>query len=78
MVTRMPLYWPNMSKSSLNILEVVLSVLSSFIGIQSNKNRKRDFKSNSPSHFIIVGIILTLVFILLVYLLVNIALYAYH
>lgn len=49
------------------ILQVFSSVLASFIGVQSNKNRERDFQQGRFSHFIIAGIILTLVFVLLVY-----------
>ena len=67
-----------MSNNSVSPLKIILSILSSFIGIQSNKNRERDFKSNNPLHFIIAGVILTLVLILLVSLLVNIALDIYQ
>ena len=47
-----------------------MSIFASFIGIQSSKNRERDFKSNSPLYFIIIGIIMTILFILSLYLLV--------
>jgi len=67
-----------MSNKNISPLQVIFSILSSFIGIQSNKNRERDFKSNNPFHFIIAGIILTFVFVLLVFLLVNIALNIYQ
>lgn len=60
-----------MSKNNLNLVKIILSILSSFIGIQSNKNRERDFSSNKPITFIITGILLTLFFILLLYSIVD-------
>ncbi|MFT5578379.1 MAG: hypothetical protein ACI9WS_001133 [Paraglaciecola psychrophila] len=43
----------------LTILQMVASVLASFFGVQSSKNRIRDFKLGRARDFIIVGIILT-------------------
>ena len=63
-----------MSRSSLKLIKVVVSILSSFIGIQSNKNRERDFKSNRPTLFILVGFATTVIFIILLYCLVLIIL----
>ena len=45
-------------------MQVVLSVLASFFGVQSAKNRERDFTHGKASHFIAVGIILTAVFVI--------------
>ena len=59
-----------MSKNKVSIIKAVLSVLASFIGIQSNVNRERDFKSNSPVLFIVIGIIVTIFFIISLYFLV--------
>tara|TARA_B100000282_G_scaffold217957_1_gene161579 strand:+ start:370 stop:579 length:210 start_codon:yes stop_codon:yes gene_type:complete len=44
----------------------ILSALSAFVGIQSNKNRKIDFASNNPLGFIIAGIVLTIIFIFII------------
>jgi len=60
-----------MSNSKLNLLKIIVSVLSSFIGIQSNENRKRDFNANKPFHFIIVGLVVTISFIIALYYIVN-------
>ena len=60
-----------MSKNNLNLVKIILSILSSFVGIQSNKNRERDFSSNKPITFIITGILLTFLFILALYFIVN-------
>lgn len=47
-----------------SLLDTVLSVLASFFGVQSQKNRVRDFSSGKPIVFIVVAIVLTLVFVL--------------
>jgi len=59
----------------LSLKNIIFSILSSFIGIQSNKNRERDFKSNSAIHFIIVGIIITIIFIIALYIIVKLVLH---
>ncbi|MAZ79397.1 MAG: hypothetical protein CMD72_01455 [Gammaproteobacteria bacterium] len=59
-----------MSKNKLSPLKVIMSILASFIGVQSSKNRERDFKSNSPAYFIVTGLIMTIIFIVLLYFLV--------
>jgi len=46
-----------------SLLDVVKSVLASFFGVQSDKNRERDFQHGSPAQFIIVGLVLTVLFI---------------
>ena len=43
--------------------QVVQSVASAFLGVQSDKNRKADFEQGQLKHFIIAGVILTAVFI---------------
>ena len=47
--------------SSIN--NTVKSVAAAFFGVQSNKNRERDFSEGKLSHFIIVGVIGVLLFI---------------
>ena len=44
-------------------LNTIKSVLSAFIGVQSNKNRERDFTEGTFSHFVIVGLIAVLLFV---------------
>ncbi|NQY62351.1 MAG: DUF2970 domain-containing protein [Alteromonadaceae bacterium] len=43
--------------------ETFKSVGAAFFGVQSNKNRERDFNHGKLSHFIIAGIIAVLIFI---------------
>ena len=47
------------------------SVASAFIGVQSNKNREKDFTQGKLSHFVIVGIISVIIFISALILVVN-------
>ena len=68
---KMLLYLQKMSKNKLDVKNIILSILSSFIGIQSNDNRMRDFESNKASYFIIFGLIMTCLFIISLYLFVN-------
>ena len=54
---------PPESKRSLNPFQVVSSVLAAGLGVQSSKNRERDFKQGKFGVFIAAGIIFTLLFI---------------
>jgi hypothetical protein len=53
------------------IISVVKSILAAAIGVQSEKNRTRDFEQGNPLVFIIGGIIFTLLFIATVATLVG-------
>ena len=54
--------------------QTVASVLASFFGVQSSKNRQRDFTHGKASHFIIIGAIATVVFVLTIVLIVKLVL----
>jgi len=41
------------------------------IGVQSRRNRERDFTEGKPVHFVVGGLIGTLLFVLAVWLLVR-------
>lgn len=45
------------------ILQVIKSVLAAFIGIQSKENRELDFTEGKVSHYIVIGVIVTVLFI---------------
>lgn len=59
----------------LTLWEMLQSVLSAAIGVQSGKNRSRDFSRGKPSHFIILGVSFTLVFILVIFAVVKLVLH---
>ena len=44
-------------------LQVLQSTLAAALGVQSRKNRERDFQEGKASQFIFAGILFTLVFI---------------
>ena len=50
---------------------VVHSVLAAGIGVQSRANKERDFQLGKPIHFIVGGIIGTVVFIICIALFVQ-------
>ncbi len=65
-----------MTERKPSIFDVIKSVLASFFGVQSDKNRKRDFQQGSPAQFIIVGLLLTILFIVGMIFIVKIILAA--
>jgi len=51
------------AEESFSIKNVIGSVAAAFLGVQSNKNRKKDFTKGKFSHFVIVGLIGVMLFI---------------
>jgi hypothetical protein len=51
------------SKQKPSLIVVIKSILAAGIGVQSDKNRTRDFEQGNPLTFIIGGIVFTLLFI---------------
>jgi len=64
----------NSSSDKISLKETIASVAAAFIGIQSNKNRQRDFKQGKFSHFIIAGVLGVAIFITALIVVVNIVL----
>ena len=58
----------------LNPLQVIASVFAAGLGIQSSKNRKRDFKQGKAGVFIIAGLCFTVLFVAVVYGVVRLVL----
>lgn len=58
------------------LISVIKSVLASFFGVQSERNRRRDFQAGSPMQYIIVGLAATLVFVLVMWTVVRLILSA--
>jgi hypothetical protein len=54
--------------------EVVMSVLAAALGVQSSKNRERDFTRGKPLVFIAAGLIFTILFVLTLISIVNLIL----
>ena len=51
-------------KRDLSFWELVKSTSSAFLGVQSNTNRERDFSRGKLSHFIWMGVMFGLLFVL--------------
>lgn len=54
--------------------QTISSVAASFFGVQSARNRQRDFSRGKPVHFIIVGLLMTAAFVLVIWVAVRLAL----
>lgn len=54
--------------------QTVASVAAAFFGVQSRSNRERDFTQGKASHFIIIGLVMTVVLIVSVVLVVKMVL----
>ncbi|MFP6847141.1 MAG: DUF2970 domain-containing protein [Pseudomonas sp.] len=59
----------------LTLWEMLQSVLSAALGVQSGKNRARDFSRGKPSHFIILGVLFTAIFVLTIFGIVKLVLH---
>lgn len=64
------------SRKKPSLWRVIQSVAASLLGVQSNKNRERDFQHGSPGQYIVVGLIAVVLFILAIVLVVNLVLSA--
>ena len=54
--------------SNVTPFSIIKSALSAMIGVQSNKNRERDFNSGKFWHFFIAGVLVLAGFILFVWI----------
>jgi len=55
----------------LTLLQLIGSTLAAAVGVQSSANRQRDFTHGKAVHFIFMGILFTVVFVLTVLGVVN-------
>lgn len=55
----------------LTLWQMIGSVLSAAVGVQSKENRERDFARGKASHFIMVGVGFTILFVILMATLVG-------
>ena len=47
-----------------SLKNTIKSVAAAFIGVQSNKNREKDFSEGKFSHFVIIGLLAVVLFII--------------
>ena len=53
------------------VLRVVQSTLAAAIGVQSKKNRERDFEEGNAGTFIAAGVLFTVLFVATIVVVVN-------
>lgn len=59
-----------------NIFQIVLSTFAAAFGVQSNKNRERDFQGGSLTTYIVSGVVFTVLFVFAVLFVVRLVLAA--
>lgn len=59
----------------LTFRQMLHSVLAAALGVQSGKNRSRDFSHGKPGQFILLGAGFTVLFVLVILALVKLVLY---
>lgn len=69
-----PTVEPAADEQPLTFWQMLGSTAAAAFGVQSSKNRKRDFSKGKASHFILMGIGFTAVFVLLMAGLVSLVL----
>ena len=60
------------NNSGTGFINVMKSAMAAAIGVQSQANRERDFTQGKPIHFIVAGIVATLIFLFCVGLFVKV------
>lgn len=57
----------NEKRAAPGLVQVFFSVVAGIFGVQSNRQREKDFKHGKASHYIFVGLIMTIVFVLTIW-----------
>lgn len=66
---------PDSADKPLTLWQVIGSVGAALFGVQSRKNRERDFTRGKPLHFIVIGIVMTLVLVVTLVFIVKLMLH---
>ncbi len=66
---------PNDHDKPPTLWQVFHSVMAAAFGVQSGKNRARDFRHGKPSHFIFIGLLFTGLFVVVLFALVKLVLH---
>ena len=54
------------SEKKLSLVDVAISTCAAAFGVQSSKNRKRDFSKGNPLIFVVSGAVFTIAFVLII------------
>lgn len=66
---------PEPAPRRVSLWQTLQSVSASMFGVQSSKNRQRDFTHGNPLHFIIIGLLAVGVFIAVLIVIVKLVLH---
>jgi uncharacterized membrane protein YhdT len=61
-----PIKEPSPEEKPLTFWQIAGSAAAAAFGVQSRANRERDFSRGKPLHFIVAGIVFTIVFVVIV------------
>ncbi len=64
----------NNDKENVSLFQVIGSVGAAMFGVQSDKNRQRDFKKGKLWHYVVGGLLFTAIFIAILIAVVKMAL----
>jgi len=64
----------NNDKENVTFLQVISSVGAAMFGVQTDKNRQRDFKKGKLWHYVVGGLLFAVVFIAILVVIVKMAL----
>lgn len=59
----------------MTLRQMLQSVFAAALGVQSGKNRARDFTQGKPAHFILLGVGFTVIFVLVLIALVRLVIH---
>lgn len=65
---------PTAEEAKLGFFQIMGSTIAAAFGVQSSKNRKRDFEQGRAGPFIAAGVLFTVLFVLAVYTVVTLVL----
>ena len=60
--------------TTMSLWATVCSVAASFFGVQTAKNRQRDFTQGKAAHFIVIGVVMTLLLVVGLVMIVRLVL----
>ena len=66
---------PETEKKSTSLLQVIQAVAASFFGVQSEAARQRDFTRGKASHYVVIGLVATALFVVTMVLIVKLVLH---
>ncbi|QYJ87894.1 DUF2970 domain-containing protein [Shewanella mesophila] len=57
-----------------SLIQLLLTTIAAFFGVQTERNRQRDFQSQSPLPFIIMGIVMAIILVISLIFIVKLVL----